>query len=238
MTKANAVKLTGTIKNYKVTRGTANFVFTKGDTTALGVVAIAAGLGGNAGQAISTASYASSAEEEADFLEFDLDGMAVKGWVWRSPFKEGDRVEAVGEQRGGHLEVIAVARPDDRTVALYPHCSRGRSRHIGNAIKWWFFATSLFLAALFAMLLLTGSMHDIIEGWGEGGSWAVLGVVVFFSLMVYSLARRWMPFVTLAEKAFAAFGWEKPGDIDLVKATKVSRQPGDPGELGTFYFRY
>ena len=32
--------------------------------------------------------------------------------------------------------------------------------------------------------------------------------------------------------------WARPGDIDLANVTKAHRKAGDPGELGTFYFRY
>ena len=55
------VKLTGTIENYKVTRAEASFMFMDTDRTKLGVVAIAAGIAGLSGTAISTAAYAASA---------------------------------------------------------------------------------------------------------------------------------------------------------------------------------
>ena len=38
--------------------------------------------------------------------------------------------------------------------------------------------------------------------------------------MTYSLTRKWMPFVRLAERVFQAFGWDNPGEIDLVKRSK------------------
>src|SRR5690242_669596 len=104
------VKLSGTIANYKCTRASASFVFTDSDRTKLGVVAIAAGVAGLSGPAISTASYAASTEEEADYVEFELDGKPVKGWVWRSPFEEGDEVEVAAEWQGDHYEAGAIAR--------------------------------------------------------------------------------------------------------------------------------
>ena len=128
------VKLAGTIENYKVTRAEASFMFTDTDRTQLGVVAIAAGIAGLSGPAISTAAYAASAEEDADYVEFDLDGKPVKGWVWRSPFKEGDAVEVAAEWRDDHYETAGIARPADRIIALYPHCSRGKAKHIKNAM--------------------------------------------------------------------------------------------------------
>ncbi|RQP23731.1 putative type VI secretion system effector [Piscinibacter terrae] len=234
----SVTRIAGTIQGYKATRQAASFVFTDRDTTSLGVVAIAAGVAGLGGQAVSAASHATSVEEDADFVEFALDGISVKGWVWRSPFGEGDQVEVVGELQGQAMNAIAIARPSDRTVALYPHCSRGRTRHIKNAIKWWLYLTMFFVCVPLGFLLLAGSTQRLADAWSEGGDLVALGVAAFFGLMNFSLARRWMPFVTLAEKAFAAFGWDKPGDIDLARATKASRRTGDPGELGTFYFRY
>ena len=59
-------RLSGTIRNYKRKRESANFVFSDSDKSAVGVVAIAAGLAGLSGQAISLAS--SDLEEPADFL--------------------------------------------------------------------------------------------------------------------------------------------------------------------------
>jgi hypothetical protein len=47
-----------------------------------------------------------------------------------------------------------------------------------------------------------------------------------------------MMYVTAAERVFSAFGWEDPGNIDLPLRTKEERKPGDPAELGIFYFKY
>lgn len=231
-------RIAGTIQDYKATRQAASFVFSDRDKTRLGVVAIAAGAAGLGGQAVSAASHATSVEEDADFVEFRLDSIKVKGWVWRSPFGEGDQVQVVGELHGQSMNAIAIARPSDRTVALYPHCSRGRRRHIMNAFKWWLYLTVLFVGVPLGILLVGGDAQRLSDAWSEGGDLISMGVGLFFGLMVSSLARRWMPFVTLAEKAFAAFGWEKPGGIDLAKSTRARRKSGDPGELGAFYFRY
>ena len=136
------VKLSGTISNYKCTRAEASFVFTDSDRSKLGVIAIAAGLAGLNGPAISTAASATSAGEDADYLEFDLDGKGMKGWVWRSPFKEGDMVEVAAEWQNDHYEIGGIARPADRLIAMYPHCSRGSFRHISNSVKWWFYGVT------------------------------------------------------------------------------------------------
>ena len=67
---------------------------------------------------------------------------------------------------------------------------------------------------------------------------AVAGPAAFFALMTYSLTRKWLPFVKLAEKVFTALDLPDPSNIDLVKSSKKSRTPQDPPEFGTFYFRY
>ena len=159
----------------------------------MGVVAIAAALAGLSGQAMATASNATSMEEEADHVQFRLDGQLVKGWVWRSPFKEGDVVEVAAEWQGDHYEAFGIARPGDRTIALYPHCSRGRARHVKNAIKWWLWLGVLFpfLFSIFMEMLTSGvgDIFDVIF-------FAAIGVVsTFFALMFASLSRQWMPYV-------------------------------------------
>ena len=131
------IKLSGVIKNYHCSRGRASFVFTQTDKSRMGAIAIAAGLAGLSGQAMAMASNSTDVEEEADYVEFNIDGRTIKGWVWRSPFKEGDFVEIAAEQAVNHLEVLGIARPSDRTIALYPHCSRSANLHYFIAIKWW-----------------------------------------------------------------------------------------------------
>lgn len=230
------VKLKGVIANYNVTRSQASFVFTDIDRNAMGVVAVAATIVGLSGPAIATAANATSTEEEADYLEFDLAGQPVKGWVWRSPFEEGDLVEVVAEWQGDHYEAAAIARPADRVIALYPHCSRGKISHIRNSAKWWFLGSTLINAfGLFLSLFVVSfSLDRLLDGY----PYMALGFYFFFGLMTFSLARRWMPFVRLAQRVFVTLGWPKPANVDLVRSTKAQGKPNDPGELGTFYFRY
>ena len=233
------VKLSGTISNYKCTRAEASFVFTDSDRNKLGVIAIAAGLAGLSGPAISTATSATSVEEEADYVEFDLNGKPVKGWVWRSPFKEGDAVEVAAEWQSDRYEAGGIARPADQLIALYPHCSRGTSRHFKNALKWWLIGTTLLNGVgAVVFVFLTSGIHDYLAALRDDLSYVAGGLYLFSALMAISLARKWMPFVRLSEKAFKTLGFPNPGDVDLVKSSKSQCKPDDPGECGTFYFRY
>lgn len=101
----------------------------------MGVIAVAAALAGLGGQAIAVANNAHSVEEEADYVQFGLNGSVVQGWVWRSPFSEGDEVHVAAQWIGDHYEAFGIARPADKTIALYPHCSRSKTRHVKNLIK-------------------------------------------------------------------------------------------------------
>lgn len=229
-------KLSGKIENYRCTRAEASFVFTDVDRNKMGVIAIAAGVAGLSGQAISTASAAASVAEEADYVEFDLGGESVKGWLWRSPFREGDEVEIAAEWNGEYYEAGAIARPRDRMIALYPHCSRGRASHVKNAIKWWLIGTFICVLGYLGLAAVGG----MIAGLFAAGYlyYMVVGFMAFIGLMTFSLSRKWMPFVRLTEKVCRTLGLADPGDLDLVASSKRQRKEDDPGEFGTFYFRY
>jgi hypothetical protein len=230
-------KITGVIEKYSATRGEARFVFNDHDQTALGMTAVAAGFAGLSGQAIATASNASNLEEEADFLTFEIAGRKISGWIWRSPFKEGDAVEVLGQDDADSFELVAITRPADRVIALYPHCSRGTGAHVKNAAKWWAIG-SIASAVLLHLIALTTGTENYWEEVGRPMLLGSAGVAAFFALMTVSLAMKWMPFVQTAEMVFAALGWRNAKNVDLVKSSKALRKAEDPGEYGTFYFRY
>src|SRR6218665_1269 len=219
------LKVSGAISNFRCTRSTASFVLTQRDRTGMGIVAAANGLAGLSGAAIATASLAGDTEEDADFLEFDIQGHPpVRGWVWRSPFRDGDVVEVVAERRTEHLELVAMTRPQDRIIALYPHCSRGRIRHQWIAAKWWLIITFAFNALLAALLLaISSSAPERREELIQPYTCLALGSAAFFGLMVHSLSAKWMPFVETAQRVFAALGWPNPTRIDLSATTRAQR---------------
>jgi hypothetical protein len=231
-------KLTGTIESYRARRENASFVFNDRDKSALGVVAIAAGLANLSGQAIATASHASDTDEPADYVECRIDGKPVRGWLWRSPFQNGDIVDVFGSWNGDHLEIAGMARPSDRVIALYPHCSRGSRRHLKNAAKWWFIGTSILNAGILLLLVATGTHEQNVEAFSEGLGYLLLGIYAFFGIAAFSLSRKWMPFAKAADKVFAGLGLPDPLNLDLAKTSRQQRRPEDPGEFGTFYFRY
>lgn len=240
-------KLTGTIENLQSKRLQANFVFVESTKSVMGVTALAAGLAGLSGQAIALAQNAESLEEEADYLEFTLNGQPVKGWVWRNPFKNGNTVEVAVEWINDHFEAYAIARPTDRIIALYPHCSRGRVTHVKNAVKWWLIAVSECLLLGMAMMFIVGLLQDdmtvqdvlhfifIQVGW-----FVAAGISLTFGLFAIVQATKWMKFVKIAERSFTALGLENPKEIDLVKRTKESfkTSPNRDRYLSVCYFKY
>jgi hypothetical protein len=231
----NIVKLSGKMTGYRCTRASASFVYSNSDQHKMGVVAIAAALAGMGGQAASVAGYASDIEEPAEYVEFDLDDAPVKGWVWRSPFKEGDVVDVAAEWQGDHYEAYGIARPIDKTIALYPHCSRAKGRHIKNAVKWWGIWNAVFFGATLAGVFSLGGadvLREPVFFWFNGA------LALGFILMFISLSKQYMPFVRVAEKVFRLLGIPNAANLDLVKSSKQQRTPMDPAEFGTFYFRY
>jgi len=236
-------KLTGKISSYEKERLSASFVFAESDQTRMGVLAVAYSATSLTGQAAIMSHYASSIEEEADYVQFELDGKKIKGWLWRSPFKEGDEVVVAVEKKPDHYELYGMMRPIDKVIALYPHCSRGRIRHIKVIVKWWFILVPLFFLLLL-LLPITGGYFKFWEFWGEifkgdpGGWFIILGLVIFFVAMFASLGRKWMPFVRLAEKVFRILELPSPSNIDLKKSTKLHKTESDPPECGVMYFKY
>lgn len=228
-------KLSGEISHYQCTRASANFVFTENDRQKLGVIAIGAALAGMGAQAASATASASAMEEQADYIEFTLNGDLVKGWVWRSPFWEGDTVDVAAQWQGDHYEAYGVARPSDKMVALYPHCSRALGRHIKNAVKWWFIWNGVYFGFTVALVFCLG-MPDLLSE--PGFFWMNGAVAACFVLMFLSLSKQYLPFVHLSERVFLTLGLPSARDIDLVKSSKEQRTAEDSGEFGTFYFRY
>ncbi|WP_432241449.1 putative type VI secretion system effector [Herbaspirillum robiniae] len=234
-------KLSGCISSYRKTRGYASFVFNDKDRSRMGAIAVASALIGEHGQAAIMSHNAASTEEEADYVEFTLDGNEVKGWLWRSPFQAGDRVVAAVGRQGDRYELFGMMRPEDGVIALYPHCSRGRLSHIRNAAKWYGYL-------LLFIMLCVGILGFIDSGkpfdfWFEMLAdpylkFIPIGFLGVFFVMVMSLAWKWMPFVRLSERVLKVLGLPNPSNIDLVRSTKKLKTKDDPPECGHMYFKY
>ena len=232
-------KIKGTVSHYKKQRKLANFFFTDQDKNIMSLAAIAGALAGAAGQAVSTARVAANLNEEADYVEMKVNGQIAKGWVWFSPFKKGDEVELIGIQKEGYFEIVAIVRPKDRVISLYPHCSRGKNAHIKAIIKWWFISITS-LTIFFVPLLF--SIFELIKGNPPLSflSLPYFAAALFMYIIgaVYSAVtgRKFMMYVNAATQIFKTIGLENPDDVDLPKKTK--RKPGDIAAFGIMYFNY
>ncbi|MBA9902602.1 putative type VI secretion system effector [Burkholderia cepacia] len=232
--------LRGRIGNLRKSRCSQDFFFTDADRAKMGTTAIAAGVVGLGGVAVGLGGMAMDTTEEADLIEFELDGKPVKAWVWWSVFSEGDEVEVVAERWGEKWQAFGVRRLSDKIVALHPHCSRGRFAHYRASFRWGgvFFAaamiTAYFIIACFAIFKGVVPIENLIITCALGTLVSALG----YGFITYRVARKMMGFVRLAEGIFEGFGWKDVKNIDLPAITKKGKKPGEPGALGILYFRY
>ncbi|MCP1290278.1 hypothetical protein NK214_08755 [Chromobacterium sp. S0633] len=233
-------KINGKISRYKKTREMANFFFTDRDRNIMGLSAIAGALAGAAGMAASTARDAANLREQADYVEMMINGQPAKGWVWFSPFQDGDEVELIGTQQDGYFEIIAIARPKDRVISLYPHCTRGKHAHIKNIIKWWLYSVTFLLTTLipatFILFELISPSQENYIFLEVGYLYISIGFYIFFGIFTYLYGKKFLIFTQASKKIFNTLGLNKPENIDLPKLTK--RKPGDPGAFGVMYFNY
>lgn len=146
-------------------------------------------------------------------------------------------IQAVLPLNKHYLEWKCLEFSDQRTRRWrYPHCSRGRARHFKNAAWWWSFGLGAF--NLFNMTLPYAYINGFSQPFDVVFLQVFAAVMLFYGVMTFSISHKWMPFVRLADKAFRALELPGPSNVDLVKSSNQQRTERDPGEFGTFSFRY
>lgn len=211
--------LRGTVHHLTIERGTA--------------IGMATGLSGAglAGAATGTLLAKSSAEDAVEFFTCTVGEKRVAGRFTKASFKNGDAIEVAAEpQTDGTYAALAIRRPSDQTIWMFPHCSRGRKAHWSYAIRtmaWIFLALLLISALFFGSFELFGREKSL-----PGSLWfmsATSGVLSFSMACHLSIgsAFHWRPFVQRAETIFTAFGYRDPSRVDLAQQhKKYVRQHG------------
>lgn len=148
----------------------------------------------------------------------------------------------VAAKAGGHWEALAVARPADRIIALYPHLSRGRKAHVIAAIFLWtkimtWFTVAFSLLALLITLTSDLPPHAISSMLWQLPTVGLPSVWLFFLMPGIHITWRWMRFVRVAEDVFRTFGWQDVERIDLCKSSRNSKGP-DVFGYGALYYKY
>ena len=232
--------LRGTISKLRCYTREHDFISTTDQHTQIGITAIIATAMGMGAQAAGMVGSAGNKAEKAHWLEFELDGKKIQGWVWKMPLGTGDKVEVVAEHTGGDCyTAYGIKRVDDGLVAAYPHVVAGRKVLYRNSIRGWlWFSVIAFLLSM--LIFVTDSGFGVLLE--EDMLFVMPRVFAMWFLVVgaiaFRISRLYMKSVCMAEAIFKTFGWPDVEKIDLRKTSKEN--PGDykiPG-FGEHYFRY
>jgi hypothetical protein len=234
------VLLRGAISELDRSRRSHDFVLTEVQHQQVGVTAIAAAAMGMGATGIGLIGMAENSDEEADWVEFELDGKHVKGWLWMMPMRNGDSVEVVAESTGkNHYVAYAVKRDGDDLLAVYPHATAGRKVHYRKSIKAWIWCSLLaYLVPAFFLV-----MHVGLKSLLHTDTQLFLPItfalwIAFSAIIAFRVSRKLMGFVRIAELIFKTFGWPDVENIDLRQTSKENRRENKLPNFGNLYFRY
>jgi uncharacterized membrane protein len=236
----STVLLSGTISELKRSRRTRDFVLTQVQHRQIGATAVAASLMGSGAIGIGLIGMAGNSEEEADWVQFNLDGKQVEGWLWMMPMLNGDVVEVAAEQIGENRYVAyAVRRKEDGLLAIYPHATAGRTAHFWKSVRVWAFCAALIYLLLIGLIVIQGGVRIFRDD--DAGlifSICLLGWAFFSGIIAFRVSWKLRGFVRMAEFIFSTFGWSNVRKIDLRKFSRQNRQGDTSAKFGNFYFRY
>lgn len=230
--------LRGKISNLRHYRRKQDFVLSEAQQSyaqATAAAGVALGMGASA---MGLLQMAANSTEEADWVEFDLDGKPIVGWVWKMPMREGDAVEVVAEPRheGGFFGYSI--RRDDGLIAIYPHATSGTFALYRRIMKYMVMMFA-FCFGIICVLYYSGAggaqpKEDPLFPLWIGG----MGLPIFWFLF-HRAYLRMAHFAKMAEVIFSSYGWSDVRRIDLIHASKGPIPANeDPDEFGIHYFRY
>ncbi|MFL9895683.1 putative type VI secretion system effector [Paraburkholderia sp. RL17-381-BIF-C] len=233
------ILLRGTIANLQRSRRTHDFVLTRFQQNAVGATAMGAAAIGLGATGIGLVNMASDADEEADWVEFELDGMQMQGWLWLLPMRNGDVVELVAEKVGENRYVVySVKRDGDDIVSVYPHATAGRKQHYRSMEKIMFWAFVLVNAIGVFAMHRPGDFGDNFLSFAAFMGVAMAATLVVFLVIFYRVTKKMMGFVRLAEAIFKTYGWPDVENINLRKTSCEHRGTNTLANYGRYYFRY
>jgi hypothetical protein len=120
-------------------------------------------LSGNGGLAVGNmaVNYGMSiAKGKAYWVEFDVDGRTLKGWLGGVCFKEGDAVDVAVEGNG---TLLAVSRAKERAIAILPPCG-SNPKMIYKYMRYTFIGIFLFLLLFLGLgFFFVAAREELVE---------------------------------------------------------------------------
>jgi hypothetical protein len=236
----STVLLRGVISGFERSRRSHGFVLSEIQHQLTGAAAIAAAAMGMGATGMGLIGAAGNSDEDADWVEFELDGKQIKAWHWMMPMRNGDKVEVVAEPMGNNRYMAyAVKRDGDDLFAVYPHAIAGRKVHYRESVKAWMWLSILVNLFFILFLVSKGGLGIFLQ---RDIQLVLLAESAFsvalFAVMALSVTRRLMTPVRIAEAIFETFGWPDVENIDLRKTSIENRRENKLPNFGNLYFRY
>lgn len=129
------VLLRGAISGLNRSRRSHGFVLTEAQHQQIGLTAIVASAMDMGTTGMGLIGMAGNTDEEADWVEFELSGKQVEGWLWMLRMRNGDIVEVVAERR----ETIVMSLTQSSATAIPTRrvsaCDSREKVHYRKSIK-------------------------------------------------------------------------------------------------------
>jgi hypothetical protein len=235
--------LSGTLSDLYIENGDENFIPSSATQLAGGGAAAGLALAGLAGAATNALFVAGGGVDQVQFFTATLSNNRIAGRFSKIWFENGDELEVAAKpQSDGTYAAYAVRRLSDKTLWMFPHCSRGMKPH-------WRFAWKM--AVVFVFSFSAGMNILGISAVGFDDFWSAkvfllpfgfVNAIVFGCYFALNTARRWKPFVATAEAIFRAFGYQHPETVDMPKQNslywKRYAKPEEERKFAPWVFRY
>jgi hypothetical protein len=181
--------------------------------------------------AVHSAQAASDSGDPVEAFTMDLGGQPIQGSFWRTTFKNGDHVKAIGSRVDGVFNAVAVTSPADRVIWMQPHCERG----VIEQRKYLIRNSLIFVLVVFAVLAFLVKDKDI-EFWFYLVSATSLSITILFFTVVLSW-KDLMTFAHCMSRVGASLALESPDNINLVRSTRKMIKSGKPElPMGVYYY--
>lgn len=231
MSEANYEVIEGVVHKLTVFDANVNYVSNAEKNAEIaGMAAILQAASGAAG-AVGSAQAASDEGDPVDGFAMKVGNEIVRGSFWKTTFKNGDLVRAIGSRHEGIFQAVAVASPTQRIVWMQPHCERGtlaqKRRLLRNSV-WVVVATFALSSFLFTI--------ENMEFWFYLLN-SMLGAALILVVTVWMSWGDFMAFASQIDRVGLALGIESPENIDLAKSTASMVRDGKPElPMGTYYY--